>query len=101
MGNKDLLLSFVKAETEEEVKHIIDEHPILSQAKNWKPYGGFRGNFSQIHNQQGNAIPALVEKPINSIDALLIKECRLDETGMKIDRVNVKLQQTPILRKEV
>ncbi|MCL5985956.1 MAG: hypothetical protein M1371_05240 [Actinobacteria bacterium] len=77
MENKKLLLLFVKAESEEDVLRIIESNPILKQDKNWKPYGGFRGNFSQIHNQQGNAIPALVEKPINSIDAILIKECKL------------------------
>jgi len=77
MNNRELLLKLVKAMDEKEVKSIISTHPTLSRDKNWKPYGGFRGNFSQIHNQQGNTIPALVEKPINSIDALLIKECKL------------------------
>ncbi len=74
---KDLLLKLVEAEDENGVDKIIASDPILSNDSNWKPYGGFRGNFSQIHNQQGNTIPALVEKPINSIDALLIKECKL------------------------
>lgn len=77
MNNKKLLLKLIKAYDEKEVESIISSHPILSKDSNWKPYGGFRGNFSQIHNQQCNAIPALVEKPINSIDALLIKECKL------------------------
>jgi hypothetical protein len=77
MDNKALLLSLANADSEEEVENIIDRHPILSEDKNWRPYGGFWGNFSQIHNQQGNTIPALVEKPINSIDALLMKECQL------------------------
>ena len=77
MFNRDLLSKLISAEGEIEVEKIIDEHPILSADKNWKPYGGFRGNFSQIHNQQGNTIPALVEKPMNSIDALLIKESKL------------------------
>lgn len=76
MGNKDLLLKLVKADCEEDVDAIIDEHPVLSKDKNWKPYGGTRSNFGNIHNQQVNAIPALVEKPINSIDAILVKECR-------------------------
>lgn len=77
MQNKNLLLKLVRTENEKEIEKIINNHPVLSREKNWKPYGGFRGNFSQIHNQQGNTIPALVEKPINSIDALLIKECKL------------------------
>ena len=77
MDVQDLLLKIIRATDEKEVESIICTHPILLQERNWKPYGGFRGNFSQIHNQQRNTIPALVEKPINSIDAILTKECKL------------------------
>ncbi len=72
-----LLMKLIEAEDENIVDKIIRNDPILSEDRNWKPYGGFFGNFSQIHNQQGNSIPALVGKPINSIDALLLKECKL------------------------
>ena len=37
MNNKTLLISLINAESEEEVKRIIDKHPILSQERNWKP----------------------------------------------------------------
>ncbi len=82
----DLLKKLIEAEDENEVNQIIKNHPILSNDNNWKPYGGFRGNFSQIHNQQGNAIPALVEKPINCIDALLLKYCKLAGINPESDR---------------
>lgn len=75
--NKNLFLNLARANDENEIAQIIDGDPVLSNDENWRPYGGFRGNFSQIHNQQGQTIPALVEKPINSIDALLIKQCKL------------------------
>lgn len=77
MNYKKLLFKLINAQDEKEVESIISSHPILSKDKNWKPYGGREGNFSQILNQQSDTIPALVEKPINSIDALLIKECKL------------------------
>src|SRR3972149_9594468 len=77
MDKKTLLLELVKAESEEDVENIIQNHPVLSKEENWQPYGGTRSNFGSIHNQQVNPIPALVEKPINSIDAILIKECLL------------------------
>ena len=77
MDKKALLLSLIKAKSEKEVTEIIKNHPILSKNENWKPYGGFRGNFSTIHNQAGKTIPSLVEKPMNCIDALLVKECKL------------------------
>ncbi|MCU0651394.1 MAG: hypothetical protein MUC39_00400 [Candidatus Omnitrophica bacterium] len=86
MDSLELLTELIKAEDEKAVDKIISNHSILSKDENWKPYGGFRGNFSQIHNQQGNAIPALVEKPINSIDALLLKHCKLKGIDPESDR---------------
>ena len=67
MDSLNLLLCLIKVENEDEVERIIAKQPVLSRDENWRPYGGFRGNVIQIHNQQGNTIPALVEKPINSI----------------------------------
>lgn len=77
MSNKDLCLQLLSATDEKEVEKIIKGDRVLSDDNNWKPYGGFHGNFNTIHNQQGDPIPALVEKPINSIDALLLKQCKI------------------------
>ncbi len=74
---KTLLLKLVSASSEGEVQKIIDTDPILSKEQNWKPYGGYNGNFNTIHNQQQDPVAALVEKPINAIDHLLLKECKL------------------------
>jgi hypothetical protein len=41
----------------------------------WKYYGDMENNFSTIGNQQRSPAAALVEKLINSVDAVLIKEC--------------------------
>ncbi len=86
MDNIELIAKLIKAEDENTVEKIISNHSVLSKDENWKPYGGFRGNFSQIHNQQGNTIPALVEKPINSIDALLLKHCKLKGIDPESDK---------------
>ena len=43
---------------------------------NWKPYGNNPGNFGTFENQQNNPIPALVEKITNSLDAILLNECK-------------------------
>jgi len=45
MNNKKLLLKLIKAYDEKEVESIISSQPVLSKDKNWKPYGGFRGNL--------------------------------------------------------
>jgi hypothetical protein len=74
---KDLFYSLYQADSEEEVEKIINTHPILSNPDNWKPYGGDINNFSTFQNQQSEAVPALVEKLTNAIDAILIKEIKL------------------------
>lgn len=77
MQNKNLLLKLVRAEDEEVVSKIISNHLILSKDENWKPLAGERSNIGLAHAQQASPVPALIEKPINSIDALLTKECML------------------------
>ena len=74
---KELCLKLFNAEGMEGVKSIIDESELLKNSDNWKPYGGNEGNFSTIQNQQPHPVSALSERIINSIDAILIKECRL------------------------
>jgi len=47
----------------------------MNDSANWMPFGGFGMNLNQINNQQSDATGALVEKLINSIDAVLMGEC--------------------------
>lgn len=75
--SRNLLMQLIGARTENEVRKIIDSDPLLSSEENWKPYGGYESNFNTINNQAKNSVAALAEKPINSIDALLLKECKL------------------------
>lgn len=65
------------ADSESEVEKIITKHPIFYESENWKPYGGNKGNFGTFESQQNHPVPALIEKITNSIDATLIKECKL------------------------
>ena len=76
-SSKKLLMQLVNARSENEVRKIIDSDPLLANEGNWKPYGGYESNFNTINNQAKNSVAALAEKPINSIDALLLKECKL------------------------
>jgi hypothetical protein len=85
-STKKLLMELINAKTEDEVKEIVDANPLLKDENNWKPYGGYEGNFNTIHNQAKNSVAVLAEKPTNSIDALLLKECKLrgiDPEGKK------------------
>ncbi len=76
MDAKKLLFEIINAVSEEDVNKIIKEDSVLSDDKNWRPLFGSKSNTGTAHSQQDNAIAALVEKPINSIDAILIKECK-------------------------
>ncbi len=64
-----------RASTETEVDEVIRGDPEIFAEENWKPYGGNYSNFGVVENQQASAIPALIEKIINGIDAILMRRC--------------------------
>ncbi len=69
----DLLL---KAESETEVDEVLKKTGYIADDPNlWQPFGGFGMSLNQINNQQSDATAALVEKVINSIDAVLLAKC--------------------------
>lgn len=72
---KSLCLSLAKAESEQEVINIIRKAGYWDNQKNWKFYRGIENNFSVIGNQQSLPESAIVEKIINSVDAMLTREC--------------------------
>ena len=77
--NHKILLKLVKAKDENEVQTILEDcffNNII-----WKPFGKNESNYNIINNQQSDPVNALCEKPINSIDHILIKECK----KLKID----------------
>ena len=65
--NKNLCLSLVKAESEEEVIQILKKSKLWDDLDNWKFFGGDENNFSVIGNQQSKPESAIVEKFINSV----------------------------------
>jgi hypothetical protein len=70
-----LCMSLVKAESEQEVIEILKNAGYWNNKENWKFYGDIENNFSVIGNQQSLPESALVEKIINSVDAVLMREC--------------------------
>ncbi|MEX2341105.1 MAG: hypothetical protein WD605_02175 [Candidatus Paceibacterota bacterium] len=72
---KTLALSLAKAETETDVVRILEQHSLWSDESLWKNLDNNDGNWSVGGNQQSGADAALVEKIINSVDAVLIREC--------------------------
>jgi len=72
---KKLCLDLAFSKSEEEVIGILQNDGLWSSENNWKLYGETVNNFATIGNQQSLPESALVEKIINSVDAVLMLEC--------------------------
>jgi len=72
---KKLCIDLAMAESEDEAISILKNNGFWDKLDYWKDYDNNPNNFSTIGNQQSNADSALVEKIINSVDAILMREC--------------------------
>jgi len=84
--NKHILQALLKADTENEVHSIVAKEDIFCNGQNWRKYGDLENNWGSIGSQQDEASAALVEKLTNSIDALLLLECRQRGVDPKSDK---------------
>ena len=90
---EELFWTLFKADSELEIDSIIESNDIFSNPDNWKPYGKNKGNFGTFEGQQDHPIPALIEKITNSIDATLIKECKLSGIDPKSNSAPKTMQE--------
>ncbi len=72
---KTLCIALAKADSEEEVLSLLKKAKYWDNRLVWQEYGHDEMNFSTIGNQQSSPDAALVEKLVNSIDAVLLREC--------------------------
>jgi hypothetical protein len=72
---KDLCLSLMKADSEDEVIQILKDAGYWDDDDAWRFYGDRETNYNAIGNQQSKPEAALVEKLVNSVDARLMNEC--------------------------
>ncbi|MCB4791623.1 MAG: hypothetical protein LHV68_07020 [Elusimicrobia bacterium] len=72
---KELCLKLAQAVSEDEIEQIINNDCILRNNENWRRYGSIN-NIGTVTGQSPQAVPSLVEKITNYIDALLIKACK-------------------------
>ena len=72
---KDLCITLAKSESEKEVIDILKKWGYWDDPTAWRYYGDNENNFAVIGNQQSAPDSALVEKIINSVDAVLMREC--------------------------
>ena len=71
---KEFCLNLLQSETEEEVIGALKKYGYWEDRSAWKPYGDMPNNRSIVGNQQSPSVAALVEKLVNSIDAIMA-EC--------------------------
>lgn len=75
MDNKRFCLELILCEKESEVLQVLTKYGYWDDDSAWSNYGGNENNFSVVGNQQSRPEAALVEKLINSVDAVLMAEC--------------------------
>lgn len=83
---KKLCIDLAMAENEEAVISLLEEAGFWNDPNAWIDYDRNPNNFSTIGNQQSSPDAALVEKIINSVDAVLMRECQ--RRGIKPDSPN-------------
>ena len=72
---KELCLDLLRADTEDQVIDILRQAGYWDDPDVWRAFGDKEDNFSTMGNQSSNAEAALVEKLVNSVDAVLMGEC--------------------------
>lgn len=72
---KKFALSLAGADAEKEVINILKKSGFWDDDSAWREYGDNPINYSTIGNQQSSPDNALVEKLVNSVDAVLMREC--------------------------
>jgi len=77
MDSKNLCMKLAESDTEDEIISILKREGYWDDEKSWKYFNGEENNFDRIGNQQSSPDAAVVEKLINAVDSMLIKECLL------------------------
>ena len=74
---QELCMDLLRADTEQEVISLLTQAGYWDSRDAWRSFGDREDNFSTIGNQSSDADGALVEKLVNSVDAVLMGECWL------------------------
>jgi len=75
--NYELCMALLRADSENQVITNLKDKGFWTDNSKWNYFDDNENNYSTIGAQQADPVAALVEKIINSIDAVLLRECRL------------------------
>ena len=67
--------ALMNADSESEIVALLQEAGYWEKPGAWRQLGDNENNYSTIGNQQSRSDAALVEKLVNSVDAILMNEC--------------------------
>lgn len=90
---KQLCLSLMKANTEDEVIEILQQAGYWDRPECWRFYGDTQDNYSAAGSQANEAETALIEKITNSRDARLMLKCYLAGIEPKGDNAPKNLKE--------
>lgn len=93
MDAERLFWLLYNAPDEDTVHDVIARYPDTFKPSNWRPLGGTESNYSIVENQQSSPVAALVEKIINSIDAILMRKCLEAGIDPKSDQAPRSVQE--------
>ncbi len=92
--NKEMFRKLLTITSSEEIALLIENDDFFKPDNcKWMPYGKRENNAGQVEGQMKNSSNALVEKLINSIDALLMRRC-YEVEGAAPDSKDPKLPKT-------
>lgn len=74
-NNKELCLALLACESEDEVVKTLSNAGYWNDNAAWQLLGDMENNYSIVGNQKESPVDALVEKIVNSVDAVLMREC--------------------------
>ncbi|HZX09834.1 MAG TPA: hypothetical protein VFG01_02715, partial [Acidobacteriota bacterium] len=70
---------------EKEVVNLLKKEELWDDESAWRYFGDKENNFAQVGNQKKYAEDAITEKIINSVDAVLMRECLKRDTAPEED----------------
>lgn len=85
-AKRTLCKNLLYAESEREVIDLLKNAGYWDDDSVWRNFGDIENNWAQIGIQQAHPVAAMVEKLVNSIDAVLMRECRA--RGIPLESIN-------------
>jgi len=76
---------FLRALSTAQVDAVLQSHAAFAKPGNWKPYGNAEKNWDRVGVQTSEAVGALAELIINSIDAILMRRAREEKVDFRDD----------------